>query len=153
MEAQQVLAQFDKLYSQLDAHNQTVSQPLRVTTPQGFTEELLSPLFPAFHAQYPEIQIDLLVTNQKLDLVEQAIDIAFRASTLDDTGLYYNPLMSLSSAVKTMFKSKSPRLTCLIWAPAISRIFWRHLMFSEESCKNSRGILRQNVSTGSPVPR
>ncbi|MCM5511096.1 LysR family transcriptional regulator [Vibrio sp. SCSIO 43169] len=98
-QAQQVLAQFDKLYSQLDANNQTASGPLRVTASQGFAEELLSPLIPVFHAQYSEIQIDLLVTNQKLDLVEQGIDIAFRASTLDDSGLHYRPLMSLSSAV------------------------------------------------------
>ncbi|WFB51055.1 LysR family transcriptional regulator [Vibrio coralliilyticus] len=119
-QAQQVLTQFDKLYSQLDAHNQTASGPLRVTASQGFAEELLSPLIPAFHAQYPEIQIDLLVTNQKLDLVEQGIDIAFRASTLDDSGLHYRPLMSLSSAVYAapelaeQYVDRPAALPCLI---------------------------------------
>ncbi|MDN3685455.1 LysR substrate-binding domain-containing protein [Vibrio sinaloensis] len=42
-----------------------------------FAEELLSPFIPEFHHRYPDIQIDMIVTNQKLDLVEQGIDIAF----------------------------------------------------------------------------
>ncbi|MDN3685454.1 LysR family transcriptional regulator [Vibrio sinaloensis] len=35
-QAQQVLAQFDKLYSQLSASNKGVAGPLRVTASQGF---------------------------------------------------------------------------------------------------------------------
>ncbi|MGF1720467.1 LysR substrate-binding domain-containing protein [Vibrio kyushuensis] len=99
LQAQQVLLQVDKLYNQLHSSNKVISGPLRVTASQGFAEELLSPLIPEFHTRYPDIQIDMIVTNQKLDLVEQGIDIAFRASELNDSSLNQRKIMSLQSSV------------------------------------------------------
>lgn len=99
LQAQQVLAHLDKLHCQLHSDNKEISGPLRVTASQSFAEELLSPLIPEFHVRYPDIQIDLIVTNQKLNLVEQAIDIAFRASELEDSSFRYRKLMSLRSSV------------------------------------------------------
>lgn len=99
LQAQHVLAKFDQLYHQLNSNNKGASGPLRVTASQGFAEELLSPIIPEFHTLYPDIQIDVIVTNQKLDLVEQGIDIAFRASELDDSSLRYRKVMSLQSSV------------------------------------------------------
>ncbi len=98
-QAQQVLMQVDKLYNQLHSGNKAISGPLRVTASQGFAEELLSPLIPEFHIRYPDIQIDMIVTNQKLDLVEQGIDIAFRAGELNDSSLNHRKIMSLQSSV------------------------------------------------------
>lgn len=99
LQAQQVLTNLDKLYHQLNSNNKDVSGPLRVTASQGFAEELLSPLIPEFHVRYPDILIDIIVTNQKLNLVEQAIDIAFRASELEDSNFRYRKIMSLQSSV------------------------------------------------------
>ncbi|UTT87246.1 LysR family transcriptional regulator (plasmid) [Vibrio pelagius] len=99
LQAQQVLAKFDQLYHQLHSNNKEASGSIRVTASQGFAEELLSPILPEFYARYPDIQIDIIVTNQKLDLVEQGIDIAFRASELEDSNLKYRKVMSLQSSV------------------------------------------------------
>lgn len=99
LQAQQVLAKFDQLYHQLHSNNKEASGSMRVTASQGFAEELLSPILPEFYARYPDIQIDIIVTNQKLDLVEQGIDIAFRASELEDSNLKYRKVMSLQSSV------------------------------------------------------
>ncbi|MEZ8824545.1 LysR family transcriptional regulator [Vibrio amylolyticus] len=98
-QAQKVLLQVDKLYSHLHASNNEASGPLRITASQGFAEELLSPFIPEFHTRYPDIQIDLIVTNQKLDLVEQGIDIAFRASELNDSSLNCRKIMSTQSSL------------------------------------------------------
>ncbi|MER2498192.1 LysR family transcriptional regulator [Vibrio neptunius] len=119
-QAQQLLSQFDQLYSQIHSHKKTASGLLRMTASQGFAEELLSPLIPDFHAQFPEIQIDILVTNKKVDLVEQAIDIAFRASDLEDSGWHYRPIMSLQSTVYVapelahLYADRPEALPCLI---------------------------------------
>lgn len=99
LHSQQILAKFDQLHHQLHSDNKEASGPLRVTASQGFAEELLSPLLPEFHARYPNVQIDIIVTNQKLDLVEHAIDIAFRASELEDSSFKYRKVMSLQSSV------------------------------------------------------
>lgn len=131
-QAQQVLAQFDKLYSQLPANNKGAAGPLRVTASQGFAEELLSPFIPEFHHRYPDIQIDMIVTNQKLDLVEQGIDIAFRASELNDSGLNYRKILSVQSSVYASTELASlyqgdaelSRLPCLIDSNLHSNSRW-----------------------------
>ena len=99
LQAQQVLAKFDQLYHQLYSNNKEAYGSIRVTASQSFADELLSPILPEFHVRYPGIQIDIIVTNQKLDLVEQGIDIAFRASELEDSNLKYRKVMSLQSSV------------------------------------------------------
>lgn len=98
-QALEVLAQFDKLHSQLYSSRQHAAGALKVTASQSFAEELLSPLIPEFLARYPDVEIDMVVTNQKLDLVEQGIDIAFRASELNDSSLNYRPIMPLQSSL------------------------------------------------------
>lgn len=99
LQAQQVLDKFDQLYHQLHSNNQEASGHIRVTASQSFAEEMLSPIIPEFYVRYPNIQIDIIVTNQKLDLVEQGIDIAFRACELEDSNLRYRKVMSLQSSV------------------------------------------------------
>lgn len=98
-QALQVLSEFDQLYHQLNVDHTKAAGPLRITASQGFAEELLSPILPEFHARYPDIEIDIIVTNQKLDLVEQGIDIAFRASELADSNFRYRKILSLQSSV------------------------------------------------------
>ncbi|BCL73958.1 LysR family transcriptional regulator (plasmid) [Vibrio nigripulchritudo] len=99
LQAQQVLARFDQLHSQIHSANMSASGSLRITASQGFAEEMLSPMIPEFHTCYPDIQIDIIVTNQKLDLVEHGIDIAFRAGQLDDSSFNYRKIVSLQSSV------------------------------------------------------
>lgn len=121
-QAQQVLEQFDKLYRQLPSNNKGATGPLRVTASHWFAEELLSPLIPEFHSCFPNILIDMVVTNQKLDFVEQGIDIAFRAGELDNSTLNYRKIMSLKSSVYaskvlvSQYQTKRKRLgiPCLI---------------------------------------
>ncbi len=119
-QAQQVLTKFDQLYHQLYSNNKEASGPLRVTASQGFAEELLSPLIPEFHVCYPDIQIDIIVTNQKLDLVEQAIDIAFRAGELEDSNLRYRKVMSLQSSVYA--------------APALAKQYYHEMALKQLPC-------------------
>ncbi|BDU41137.1 Transcriptional regulator LysR family [Vibrio nigripulchritudo MADA3029] len=99
LQAQQVLTRFDQLHSQIHSANMSASGSLRITASQGFAEEMLSPMIPEFHSCYPDIQIDIIVTNQKLDLVEHGIDIAFRAGQLDDSSFNYRKIVSLQSSV------------------------------------------------------
>ena len=60
---------------------------LRITCPVTLAQNTLGYLVPRFMALYPQVKVDMQVTNRVVDLVEEGIDIALRVrSTLDDSG-------------------------------------------------------------------
>lgn len=54
---------------------------LRVTAPVGFGVMELIPTLPAFRELYPEITIDLVLTERTVDLHEERIDVAIRIAS------------------------------------------------------------------------
>lgn len=60
---------------------------LRITCPVTLAQSTLGYLIPRFMALYPQVKIDMQVTNRVVDLVEEGIDIALRVRpTLEDSG-------------------------------------------------------------------
>jgi len=60
---------------------------LRITCPVTLAQSTLGYLIPRYLALYPQVKIDMRVTNRVVDLVEEGIDIALRVRpTLDDSG-------------------------------------------------------------------
>src|SRR6188768_3623530 len=58
---------------------------LRISCPVTLAQSTLGYLVPQFMALYPQVKIDMRVTNRVVDLVEEGIDIALRVRpTLDD---------------------------------------------------------------------
>ena len=51
---------------------------IRISAPINFGSTILAPHFNAFLQQYPDIDLDLRLSNQTIDIDEEAIDIAFR---------------------------------------------------------------------------
>lgn len=60
---------------------------LRVSAPLMFGTLFLSPLMPKFLERYPEIKLELLLSERKADLVAEGVDIAIRFSQLSDSSL------------------------------------------------------------------
>lgn len=60
---------------------------LKVTAPVTYGEKQISPLINEFLVNYPQVDIDLNLTNQPLDLVENGIDVAIRLGRLKDSTL------------------------------------------------------------------
>ena len=68
---------------------------LRVTSPPEFNA-LLAPLVVAFGDRYPDVVVDLLVTEQVVDLGAEHVDVALRAaSRLPDSQLIAHRLLDL----------------------------------------------------------
>jgi DNA-binding transcriptional LysR family regulator len=51
---------------------------LRVTATNAFGQEIFIPLLPKLRNKYPELDVELILTEQFLDLVEEQIDLAIR---------------------------------------------------------------------------
>jgi DNA-binding transcriptional LysR family regulator len=60
---------------------------LRVNSSVPIGMHYLLPVIPAFLAQYPEIRLDLTLTDTVVDLLEQRADVAVRAGPLRDSRL------------------------------------------------------------------
>lgn len=53
---------------------------------------MVLPALPAFHARYPQVQIDIGASDRTADLASEAIDCVIRGGTLPDSSLIARPL-------------------------------------------------------------
>ncbi|MBU2092003.1 MAG: LysR family transcriptional regulator [Alphaproteobacteria bacterium] len=60
---------------------------LRVNSNVAFGTLFLLPLVPAFQALYPEVVLDIALTDQVIDLLEQRADVAIRVGPMPDSRL------------------------------------------------------------------
>jgi DNA-binding transcriptional LysR family regulator len=68
---------------------------LRVTAPVVFGQLYLVPLLPALAQRYPNLSIELLLSDAYLDLIEDRIDIAIRLGSLRDSSYIATRLREL----------------------------------------------------------
>ena len=60
---------------------------LRISAPVTFGEMQLSPLLPKFLALYPDLKVELVLTNSAIDMLEEGIDVRFRLGGVDDSNM------------------------------------------------------------------
>jgi DNA-binding transcriptional LysR family regulator len=60
---------------------------LRVTAPYSFAISRIAPLFGEFQARYPEVRVEMVLTNEPLDLIGKEIDLALRVGQPKDESL------------------------------------------------------------------
>lgn len=60
---------------------------LRVDVPSPFARTLLVPALPDFHARYPDIQLDLGVSDRRVDLIGEHVDCVVRGGLITDPSL------------------------------------------------------------------
>ena len=57
---------------------------LRIGAATSFARREIIPILPGFMAMHPELRIDLVMTDTRQNLVDEAIDVAFRYGPLED---------------------------------------------------------------------
>ncbi|MCC4266126.1 LysR family transcriptional regulator [Oceanimonas baumannii] len=72
---------------------------LRLTAPVTYGEKVIAPLVNDFVLRYPELEVELHLTNQKLDLVADGYDLAIRLGTLEDSSMMARRLASRTQHV------------------------------------------------------
>ena len=72
---EQAVAAFERC---LMSNEEGLTGRIRVTCPEGLVKVLVSPLVNGFHARYPDLRVDLIVTERVLDLTKGEADVAVR---------------------------------------------------------------------------
>ena len=87
-QAERVAVEAETLGRLVAQRRRDLSGVLRVTTPEIFANFWLTPWLAAFMDQYPEIKVEVVATDQKLDLMRGEADVAVRAGAMpNDPGL------------------------------------------------------------------
>jgi DNA-binding transcriptional LysR family regulator len=82
-----LLADMDDAETSLSSASAAPRGRLRVDVPSPLARMILVPALPAFHARYPDIQLDMGVSDRLVDLVGENVDCVIRGGELTDQSL------------------------------------------------------------------
>lgn len=82
-----LLADMEDAENSLSSAAMTPRGRLRVDVPSPLARLILVPALPAFHARYPDIQIDMGVSDQEVDLIGDNVDCVLRGGQITDQSL------------------------------------------------------------------
>lgn len=82
-----LLADMDDAETSLSSASEAPRGRLRVDVPSPLARMVLVPALPAFHARYPDIQLDMGVSDRMVDLIGENVDCVVRGGELIDQSL------------------------------------------------------------------
>ena len=96
---QQVIIDIEDMENSLNNLSESVSGVLSISAPMSFGTKHLAGLLVDFQNQYPNLKLDLRLTDQYVDIVEQGIDIALRIGVLKNSTLIAKKIAPIHLAV------------------------------------------------------
>lgn len=110
-------------------HVSQVSGTLRLASPPSISDTLLAPIVGAFQTSYPEVRVQILITDRIVDHVSEGVDLTFRVGDLDDSSLvarrilkYRHQLVASPAYLKEHKPPRSPKE--LLDHPLLAFSFW-----------------------------
>lgn len=129
---------------------------LRITVPVDYAGAVLAPLLAEFAALHPQLDIELLATDEVLDLLEERIDVAFRLGRLQDSALHAIKLAQFAEYVVAspacMAKHPAPAhpqdLSALPWVTMTrlqAPLTWKFNLAGESCTVRMRSVMRASA--------
>jgi DNA-binding transcriptional LysR family regulator len=111
-------------------HLSNVSGTLRLSAPPSISDSLLAPLVGAFQASYPDVRVQIFITDRIVDQIAEGVDLAFRVGDLEDSSLvarriltYRHQLVASPAYLRRTKPPKTPR--DLLGHRLLAFSFWR----------------------------
>ena len=119
--AQEVLASIETARSAVGVGSVTPQGTLRITVPASFGRMHVVPALPGFMQKYPELKLDLRLSDSILDMVEGGYDVAIRNSHLSDSSMIARKL-----AADTRIVCASPNYLSKMGEPVSPKELLKH---------------------------
>ena len=85
--AREMIAQEEAALAALGKGRAQISGTLRFAAPSSFAQIYIAPLLPLFMDKYPDLTLDLHLSDARFDLIEGSYDLALRNAVLEDSSL------------------------------------------------------------------
>lgn len=143
-----ILADVDEAEAQAATQESQPRGVLRLSLPHSFGLRYIAPLIPEFCKRYPDLQIELNFSDQKIDLIEEGIDMAVRI-----TGELKTSLVARKLATAGFVCCASPAYLQTYGTPPRPEDLQQHncLLYSYSPTGNLWTFLREGKPVEIPV--
>jgi DNA-binding transcriptional LysR family regulator len=97
--ARRIVADIEEAEAELTAFRRRPKGLLRLNVLVAFGRRQLIPALPRFLERYPEIQVDVELSDRRVNLVESGVDIAIRLGALEDSSLVARKICDIERAI------------------------------------------------------
>lgn len=93
--AKQILATIEESEAAIADISNNPKGAILVSAPLGFGTQILAPMVPDFNKEFPEISVRLRLSDRKVDIIKEGIDLAFHMGELPDSNLKMHNIMDI----------------------------------------------------------
>lgn len=93
-QASRILADIDAMEQMVSSSRKAPKGLLRVNATLGFGRTYIAPIVSAFVQRYPDVEVQLQLTDRLINLVEEAFDLGIRFGALPDVRLSARKILS-----------------------------------------------------------
>lgn len=145
-----ILDELDEVEARVRSEVASPRGVIRIAAPVAFGRLVIASHIAEFFSLYPEIKVDLVLSDKHVDMITDGIDLAIRAKTLEDSSLvarhlFNNPMMLLASPTYLARYGipKQPeelkQHNCLIFSNMKSVNVWRFIKDGKEEAVTVSG--------------
>lgn len=91
-QCRQALGQLVEAERELTGEQMVAAGLVRISLPTSYGHFRVLPILSRFRQKYPQVRLEIQLTNQNADLVADSIDLAIRARNPPDSGLVARPI-------------------------------------------------------------